>query len=151
MNPAPVGLERRLGPGAAGALVVGEIIGIGIFLTPAEMAKALGSPFWVLVVWLAVGAAALCGALCYGELAARHPALAAVMALFMLSLLSKASGAPLPITLLILDVYPWRRLGGARGWTGAEARRVYLEKVPFLLLSAMAGIASIHTSPTMPP
>ena len=73
MNHATAGLERRLGTGAAVALVVGEIIGIGIFLTPAQMAKALGSPFWVLVVWLAVGAAALCGALCYGELAARHP------------------------------------------------------------------------------
>ncbi len=73
MNHATAGLERRLGTGAAVALVVGEIIGIGIFLTPAEMAKALGSPFWVLVVWLAVGATALCGALCYGELAARYP------------------------------------------------------------------------------
>jgi len=55
------------------AFVMGEIIGVGIFLTPAEMAKALGSPFWVLVVWLAVGATALCGALCFGELAARWP------------------------------------------------------------------------------
>ena len=53
--------------------MVGEIIGVGIFLTPAEMAKALGSPFWVLAVWLVVGATALCGALCYGELAARYP------------------------------------------------------------------------------
>ena len=34
---------------------VGEIVGVGIFLTPAEMAKALGSPFWILVVWLTVG------------------------------------------------------------------------------------------------
>jgi len=50
------------------------VIGVGIFLTPAEMARALGSPFWVLLVWLVVGAAALCGALCYGELAARYPA-----------------------------------------------------------------------------
>jgi len=73
VNHATAGLERRLGTGAAVALVVGEIIGIGIFLTPAEMAKALGSPFWVLVVWLAVGATAFCGALCYGELAARYP------------------------------------------------------------------------------
>jgi APA family basic amino acid/polyamine antiporter len=49
------------------------VIGVGIFLTPAEMAQALGSPFWVLAVWLAVGATALCGALCFGELAARYP------------------------------------------------------------------------------
>lgn len=37
------------------------------------MAKSLGSPFWLLVVWLVMGAMALCGALCYGELAARFP------------------------------------------------------------------------------
>ena len=46
---------------------------MGIFLTPAGMAKQLGSPLWLLVVWLAMGAMALCGALCYGELAARYP------------------------------------------------------------------------------
>ncbi|HEX5707415.1 MAG TPA: amino acid permease [Pyrinomonadaceae bacterium] len=57
----------------ATALVVGETIAVGIFLTPAEMAKALGSPALVLAVWLVMGAMALCGALCYGELAARFP------------------------------------------------------------------------------
>ena len=53
--------------------MVGEVIAVGIFLTPAGMAKALGSPLWLLVVWLAMGAMALCGALCYGELSARYP------------------------------------------------------------------------------
>jgi APA family basic amino acid/polyamine antiporter len=53
--------------------VVGEVIAVGIFLTPASMAKALASPFWILVVWLVMGAMATCGALCYGELAARFP------------------------------------------------------------------------------
>ena len=53
--------------------MVGEVIAVGIFLTPAEMAKALGSPLRILLVWSAVGLAALCGALCYGELAARYP------------------------------------------------------------------------------
>src|SRR5207237_1949248 len=41
--------------------------------TPAGMAKSLGSPLWLLIVWLAMGAMAACGALCYGELAARYP------------------------------------------------------------------------------
>lgn len=49
------------------------MIGVGIFLAPADMARSLGSPFWALVVWLGVGLAALCGALCYGELSARWP------------------------------------------------------------------------------
>jgi APA family basic amino acid/polyamine antiporter len=71
---APIApLERRLGLDSAVAVVVGEVIGVGIFLSPAEMARGLGSPFWLLAVWLAVGLAAGCGALCYGELAARYP------------------------------------------------------------------------------
>jgi len=53
---------------------VGEVIGVGIFLTPAGMAKALGSPMWLLMVWLVIGGVTLAGALCLGELAARYPA-----------------------------------------------------------------------------
>lgn len=66
-------LKRQLGVVSATALVVGEVIGVGIFLTPAGMAKLLGSPFWMLVVWLLMGLMALSGALCYGELVARYP------------------------------------------------------------------------------
>ena len=66
-------LRRQLGLLAFTALVVGEVIAIGIFLTPAGMARSLGSPFWLLIVWLLMGAMALSGALCYGELAARYP------------------------------------------------------------------------------
>jgi APA family basic amino acid/polyamine antiporter len=66
-------LKRQIELKTAVALVVGEVIAIGIFLTPAGMAKSLGSPFWLLIVWLIMGAMALSGALCYGELAARFP------------------------------------------------------------------------------
>ena len=53
--------------------MAGEAIAVGIFLTPAGMAKLLGSPFWLLFVWLLMGAVSLSGALCFGELAARYP------------------------------------------------------------------------------
>jgi len=66
-------LRRQLGLVAVTALVVGEVVAIGIFLTPAGMAHSLGSPFWLLIVWLLMGVMALSGALCYGELAARAP------------------------------------------------------------------------------
>jgi APA family basic amino acid/polyamine antiporter len=66
-------LKRQIGVRTATALVVGEVIAVGIFLTPAGMAKELASPMWLLIVWLVMGAMALCGALCYGELAARYP------------------------------------------------------------------------------
>lgn len=46
---------------------------MGIFLTPARMARSLGSPLWLLIVWLAMGVMAVTGALCYGALAARYP------------------------------------------------------------------------------
>jgi basic amino acid/polyamine antiporter, APA family len=72
-QPHAEGLRRQLGLGSAAAAVAGEAIAVGIFLTPAGMAKSLGSPFWLLVVWLAVGAMTLSGALCYGELAGRFP------------------------------------------------------------------------------
>jgi APA family basic amino acid/polyamine antiporter len=66
-------LKRQIGLGTATALILGEVIAVGVFLTPAGMSKSLGSPFWLLIVWLIMGAVALCGALCYGELAARFP------------------------------------------------------------------------------
>ena len=54
-------------------MVVGGTIGVGIFLTPAGMAKSLGSPGLLLAVWLFLAAMALAGALCFGELGARFP------------------------------------------------------------------------------
>jgi basic amino acid/polyamine antiporter, APA family len=67
-------LKRQIGLPTAVALLVGEIIAVGIFLTPADMAKSIGSPLWILIVWLVMGGMAICGAFCYGELAARFPA-----------------------------------------------------------------------------
>ena len=66
-------LKRQIGIRTATAFVIGGVIGVGIFLTPAGMAKSLGSPMWLLIVWLTMGVTALCGALCYGELSARFP------------------------------------------------------------------------------
>ena len=66
-------LARRLGLPTVTAVIVGEVIGVGIFLTPSEMAKSLGSPFWLLVVWLVMAAATTGGAFCYGALASRFP------------------------------------------------------------------------------
>src|SRR5262245_3809209 len=66
-------LPRQLGLASATAMLVGEVIAVGIFLTPASMAKSLGSPLWLLIIWLVMGGMALSGALCFGELAARFP------------------------------------------------------------------------------
>ncbi len=66
-------LEKQFSLPAAVAIIVGQVIGVGIFLVPAGMAKSLGSPFWLGAVWIAVSLMTLCGALCYAELAARFP------------------------------------------------------------------------------
>ena len=65
--------RRQLGLAAAVAVVTGESIALGIFLTPAAMAKSLGSPLLLGLVWLGIAAMALSGALCYSELAIRFP------------------------------------------------------------------------------
>jgi APA family basic amino acid/polyamine antiporter len=66
-------LRRELGLRSAAAAVAGECIAVGIFLTPAGMAHSLGSPFWLLLVWISIGGMTLLGALCYCELTARFP------------------------------------------------------------------------------
>lgn len=70
---APPRLTRELGLPAATALVVGQVIAVGIFLTPGTIVRVLASPLLVLLLWAAMGGMAICGALCYGALAARYP------------------------------------------------------------------------------
>ena len=66
-------LKRELGLAAAIAVVCGESIALGIFLTPAAMAKSLGSPLLLLAVWLGMALMAIAGAICYAKLAVRFP------------------------------------------------------------------------------
>jgi len=67
----------------------------------------------------------------------------ASVALFAGALLSKALTVALPVVLLVLDVYPLRRLGGAQGWWTPGARRVYAEKAPFVALAAVAAVIAL--------
>lgn len=66
-------LPRRLGLLATTAIVVGTIIGSGIFRVPATVAGAVGVPAGVAVVWIVGGLITLCGALSLAELAAAYP------------------------------------------------------------------------------
>src|SRR2546426_6614468 len=65
------------------------------------------------------------------------------VAMFVGALLSKSMVVNLPIVLLILDVYPLRRVGGFVGWWSEPARRVYVEKIPFVLLAAAASAIAL--------
>ena len=63
---------------------------------------------------------------------------------YAMSLLGKEVAMTLPFALLVLDVYPLRRLGGKRGrWFGPQVRRVWWGKVPFLLLTVGAGVRAV--------
>ncbi len=76
LSPPAVGraeLARDLGVSHASAVVVGTIIGSGIFLVPAEMMQAVGSAKLVYLAWLVGGALSFFGALTYAELGAMKP------------------------------------------------------------------------------
>jgi amino acid transporter len=66
-------LKRALGVWSAAAIVVGTVIGSGIFLVPNTMVKNVGSPGMVFAVWIFGGMLTLFGALSYAELAAALP------------------------------------------------------------------------------
>ncbi len=66
-------LVRDLGLSHAGAVVVGTIIGSGIFLVPSEMMQAVGTARLVYLAWLAGGLLSFFGALTYAELGAMKP------------------------------------------------------------------------------
>jgi APA family basic amino acid/polyamine antiporter len=69
----PTELIRGLGAWQAAAIVVGTIIGTGVFLKTAVMAQQCGSPEWVLAAWGVAGILSLAGALTYAELSAAMP------------------------------------------------------------------------------
>jgi APA family basic amino acid/polyamine antiporter len=76
MSSPPVishGLARRLNAFDATMLVMGGIIGAGIFVNPAEVARHVHTPQLIIGVWVLGGLIALAGALVYAELADRRP------------------------------------------------------------------------------
>ena len=66
-------LAQRLTTKHAAAIVVGTVIGSGIFLVPTEMMQAVGSANLVFAAWIVGGLLSLCGALTYAELGAMKP------------------------------------------------------------------------------
>jgi APA family basic amino acid/polyamine antiporter len=120
--------RRRLGPWSAAALIIGNMIGAGVFTTSGFSLADLGDPRWVLLAWLVGGVIALCGALAYGGLATRiprsggeyaflsealHPAVG-----FMAGWVSLLAGftAPIALTAHVLEAYA---PAAAAGWLGS--------------------------------
>jgi basic amino acid/polyamine antiporter, APA family len=70
-------LIRGLGLAAAVSVIIGNVIGTGVFLKARVMTCNVGSPEWVLLAWIAAGLLSLAGALTYAELTAMRPVAAA--------------------------------------------------------------------------
>ena len=72
-NQRESGLVRALGPIDATMIVIGSMIGSGIFITSAETSRLSGAPGWLLLAWTIAGLLTITGALCCSELATMMP------------------------------------------------------------------------------
>ncbi len=69
----PSSLAKKIGFWSATSIIIGSIIGSGVFMKPASMAAQLGSPVWLTLIWIIAGIFSLFGALIYAELGAMIP------------------------------------------------------------------------------
>ena len=76
------GLIRTLGSVDATMIVIGSMIGSGIFITSAETARLSGAPGWLLLAWIVAGLLTITGALCCSELATMMPRAGGVYVFF---------------------------------------------------------------------
>ena len=76
------GLVREIGPLDATMIVIGSMIGSGIFITSAESARLSGAPGWLLLAWAIAGLLTMTGALCCSELATMMPRAGGVYVFF---------------------------------------------------------------------
>lgn len=72
-SPTRAATQRAIGGASATAIVAGSMLGIGIYLAPAEMAAEITDPLALLAVWAVTGVIMLGGAMAFAELATRFP------------------------------------------------------------------------------
>jgi APA family basic amino acid/polyamine antiporter len=132
----PHGLVRRLGVFDATMLVMGGIIGAGIFVNPAEVARHVDTPLLIVGVWIAGGVVALAASFVYAELAARRPEVGGQYAY-----LRDAYG-PMPAFL-----YGWALLlviqSGGMAAVAITFARYFLELVPLPLPAGALAVLTL--------
>src|SRR6266568_503047 len=142
--------RRQLGPFDATMIVMGGIVGAGIFANPSEVAHRVHTPFLILGVWVLGGAIALCGAFIWAELAtllpgaggqylylreAYHPAVAFVYGWVLLLVTQTGGMAAVAVTFALY----FRRLTGAPWSDGAIAAAALLALTGINCFGARAG------------
>jgi|SRR5882724_11834848 len=134
--PGNITLVRGLGLAAATSIVVGSVIGTGVFLKARVMMCNVESPGLVIGAWIAAGLASLAGALTYAELAAMMPR-AGGEYVFM----RQAYGPRLAF------IYGWTQFAVA--YTGSQAAKGVSFAIFLNIL--LGGTLREHTSRCMPP
>jgi Flp pilus assembly protein TadD len=135
MPPAGPGdfLAWRLGAALAALLFAVHPLRVESVAWVTERRDVLSGLFYLLAVWAYLRDAEVASE----ESIRRRRWYWLSLGCFGLALLSKAITVPLPIVLIVLDVYPLRRLGReAGGWWSPQSRRRWLEKIPFVVASA---------------
>jgi protein O-mannosyl-transferase len=142
-------LHRALGDGFSDAAVRAGAVGAALVFAvhplraePVTWLSARADVLSGLLALLAVGAYLRACDQPAAERAGRGWYWASVV-LFGLALLAKPMVVTLPLVLLVLDIYPLRRITGPRDWFRAAARDVWIEKVPFLLMAAAAAVLAV--------
>jgi APA family basic amino acid/polyamine antiporter len=130
------GLLRRLGAFDATMLVMGGIVGAGIFVNPAEVARAVHSPLAIVGAWVLGGIVAMAGALVYAELAVRRPETGGQYAYL------RDAWGPLPAFL-----YGWSLLlviqSGGMAAVAIIFSRYFLELTGWPLAEGLVGAAAL--------
>src|SRR5437773_2524652 len=137
LPPATTSVALRWGAALAALVFAVHPLRVESVASATERRDVLSGLFYVLALLCYVKAATTTPA---GPATRLHPRWYGLsLACFAAGLLSKSIVVTLPVTLLVLDVYPLRRLGGPAGW---RTTRPWLEKLPFFALSAAAALVA---------
>jgi len=146
----PFGLKRSLRLFDGLAMVIGIMIGSGIFRTPGLVARQLGRPWLTFVAWLLGGVLAFAGALCFAELATRHPQ-AGGKYVYAREAFGPRIGfvvgwcegfAMYPAAIAALGVVTGEFIGRLAGWPSSVSKWVGVAAVALLVAINMTGVAS---------
>ncbi len=137
LPPATTPVALRWGAALAALVFAVHPLRVESVASATERRDVLSGLFYVLALLCYVKAATTTPA---GPATRLHPRWYGLSLIcFAAGLLSKSIVVTLPVTLLVLDVYPLRRLGGPAGW---RTPRPWLEKLPFFALSAAAVVVA---------